>query len=111
MKKNHINKLESIARKGFLSKNNFTPIEKWQNEVIADIKRRGNSEKINKNIQSPYLFQPLLVWRLALASLAIAIVICFSLYLTLPESNSNEYQLTEVSFDNFDNYIEIIEQP
>jgi anti-sigma-K factor RskA len=110
MKNNQINKLESLAREGFLSENKIAPSAEWQNEVIADIKRRKHAGKFNKKIQPQSLLQPRLVWRFAAASLAVAIVICFSLYLALPDTASNDYQTDEVSFDNFDNYIEIIVQ-
>lgn len=108
MKNNQIKEMESLAREGFLSKNKFTPRTGWENEVIADIRQREHGKKFTEQQQS--LLQPRLVWRFAVASLTVAIMTCLTLYLTLPNTNSNDYQINEVSFDNFDNYIEIIEQ-
>lgn len=105
MKNDKISKLESLAREGFLSENNFIPPKGWQNEVIADIHRRKPAEK-----QAQSLFQTRLVWRFAVASFAVAALICITLYLTLPDNGANDYQANEVSFDNFDNYIELIAQ-
>jgi len=114
MKNERVSKLESLAREGFLSAGDFSPRKGWQDEVIADIKRHGHPEKFNNGLLPRVLFQPSLVWRFALASLAVSILICLSLYLTLPapdtNANSNDYQISEVSFDNFDNYIEVIAQ-
>ena len=110
MKNEQIRKLESLAREGFLSANEFTPQNGWQNKVIADIKRREHAGKFNRNIQPQILLQPRLVWRFAAASLAAAILLCLTLYLALPDTNTNDYQISEVSFDNFDNYIEVIAQ-
>jgi len=110
MKNNKINKLESLAREGFLSKNKFVPPTEWQDEVIADIKRRTHAEKFNKKIQPQSLLQARLVWRFAAASLTIAILMCITLYLAAPKSESNDYQIDEISFDNFDNYIQEIAQ-
>jgi len=111
MNNKQVNKLESLAREGFLSANKFTPRTKWQNEVIADIQQRGHAGKFNNNSQLQVLLQPRLVWRFAAASLTIATLICLTLYLTLPDTTVNDYQVNEVSFDNFDNYIEVISQP
>ena len=109
MKNNKINSLELLAREGFLDKNRFIPPAEWQNKVISDIKRRKQAGKF-KNIQPQSLLQPRLVWRFAAASLAIAILTCLTLYLAVPDTASNDYQTNEVSFDNFDNYIEVIAQ-
>ena len=111
MKNDKINSLESLAREGFLAKDKFVPSPAWQNEVISDIKRREHAGKFNKNIQPQPLLQPRLVWRFAAASLTVATLICVTLYLAFPDTDSNDYQTNEVTFDNFDNYIEIIEQP
>lgn len=110
MKNNQINKLESLAREGFRSKNKFIPSKEWQNEVIADIKRREHSGIFNKTLQPQTLFQTRLLWRFAAVSLTIAILMCITLYLAVPDTNSNDYQIDEVSFDNFDNYVEVIAQ-
>lgn len=110
MKNDKITRLESLAREGFLAKDQFIPPAGWQNEVISDIKRRDHASKFNKNTQTQSLLQPRLVWRFAAASLTIAILMCITLYLAFPDANSNDYQIDEVSFDNFDNYIEIIAQ-
>lgn len=107
MKNDKINKLESLARQEFLSENKFVPPAEWQNNIIADIKRREHAGKFNRQAQP--LMQPRLVWRFAVASLTVAIL-CFTFYLTLADSDSNDYQTDEVSFDNFDNYIEVIAQ-
>jgi len=108
MKNDKINNLESLARQEFLSENKFIPPLKWENNIIADIKRRERTGKFN--IQAQALLQTILIWRFAVASLSLA-VICFTLYLTLIGNTSNDYQTNEVLFDNFDNYIEMIEQP
>jgi hypothetical protein len=106
-----VSKLEALAREGFLSAGNFTPLKGWQDEVIADIKRRKHAEKFNRSLLTRVLFQPRLVWRFAVASLAVSILICLTLYLALPDANStNDSQISEVSFDNYDNYIEVIAQ-
>ncbi len=112
MKNKRISKLESIAREGFLAANDFTPQDGWQNKVIADIKRREHAEELTGNSQAQVLFQPRLVWRFAAASLIVATLICLTLYLSLPENNINinDYQISEVSFDNFDNYVEVVAQ-
>ena len=111
MKNDKINRLESLAGEGFLAKDQFVPSPEWQNEVISDIKRREHAGKFNKKIQPQSLLQARLVWRFAAASLTVATLICITLYLAVPDTDSNDYQTDEVSFDNFDNYIEIIEQP
>jgi hypothetical protein len=105
MKNNQIDKLESLVCKGFQSESKFTPPENWQDKVITDIRRH------EFNIQRQSILQPRLVWRFALASLAVATLTCLTLYLTVQNTSANDYQTNEVSFDNFDNYIEIIEQP
>jgi type IV secretory pathway component VirB8 len=110
MKNDKINRLESLASEGFLAKNQFVPSPEWQNKVISDIKRREHAGKFNKKIQQQSLLQPRLVWRFAAASITVATLICITLYLAVPNTDSNDYQTDEVSFDNFDNYIEIIEQ-
>lgn len=110
MKNNQVSKLESLAREGFQYKNKVVPSLEWQNEVIADIKRREHAGKFNNILQAQTLFQTRLLWRFAAASLTIAILMCITLYLAVPDTNSNDYQVDEVSFDNFDNYIEVIAQ-
>ena len=109
MKNNKINKLELIAHAGFQSKDKFTPQPGWQDEVIADIKRREHTGKFNNALQPQSLLQPRLLWRFAAVSLTIAILMGITLYLAVPD-NSNEYQVDDFSFDNYDNYIEVIAQ-
>ena len=108
MKNNKIKKLESLARDGFLARAEFVPGTGWENEVIADIKRRHLAEKFNNG--NPQLLQPKLVWRFAATSLTVAVLICLTLYLVLPTANSNDSQTNELTFDNFDTYIETIAQ-
>jgi hypothetical protein len=110
MNNKQIDKLESLAREGFLTANKFTPRTGWQDEIIADIRRRGHAGKFNKRLPAQILLQPRLVWRFAAASLAVATLICLTLYLAVPDSTANDYQVSEVSFDNFDNYIEAVAQ-
>lgn len=109
MKNNKIKKLESLARDGFLAKTEFIPAAGWQNEVVADIKRRRLTEKFNNREIQPML-QPGLFWRFAATSLTAAMLICLALYLTLPAAASNDSQTNEVAFDNFDTYIETVTQ-
>jgi type IV secretory pathway component VirB8 len=110
MKNNKIDCLESLVKKEFHTKTEFAPPSGWQNEVIADIKRRDHAKKFNTATKLQALLQPRLVWRFAAASVTLATLICIALYLTVPDNNSNDYQITEASFDNFDNYIEMIAQ-
>lgn len=109
MRNNKINKLELLAREGFQAEGEFIPQPGWQDEVIADIKRREHAGKFHNVLQPQSLFQPRLLWRFAAASLTIAILMGITLYLAVPD-NSNDYQVDEISFDNYDNYIEVIAQ-
>ena len=109
MKNNKVNKLELFAREGFQAGSEFIPQPGWQEKVIADIKRREHAGKFNNALQPQSLFQPRLLWRFAAASLTIAILLGITLYLAVPD-NSNDSQIDEISFDNYDNYIEVIAQ-
>lgn len=112
MKNERVSKLEAIAREGFLAAGKYNPKSGWQDKVVADIIRREYAGEFNENLEPQILLQPRLAWRFAAASLAAAVLICLTLYLALPDTsvNTNDYQLSEVSFDNYDNYIEVVAQ-
>ncbi|MDD5697845.1 MAG: hypothetical protein PHH77_04445 [Victivallaceae bacterium] len=107
MSNHQLKKLESVARHGFLTQAGFIPPAGWQDEVIADIRRRAHAEKFAGNLKSLPLLPLRLVWRLAAVSVTVAVLVCLTLYLAVPESAVNDNLTNEVAVDNFDNYLQI----
>jgi anti-sigma-K factor RskA len=106
MKTEKVDRLENFAAREFRSEKNFIVPENWQSRVISEIK---NFER--KVYSKPQEFiQTRLVWRFAVASVAVAALICVTLYLAAPDYSGNDVANVELAFDNYDNYIETIAQ-
>lgn len=106
MSKNKIAELEAVVLKGFpKSKENCLPND-WRARVMQDIHIRM-PKSIEANDSLDNLIKPVLVWRIALASIVISFTILSSMYFSIStDKGENDFSFQP----NYDSYMEIIDQ-
>jgi uncharacterized membrane protein YdfJ with MMPL/SSD domain len=100
-------KLETELRNAFLSQTPPLLASDWQAKVMDDIKRQPKAEVK----ETGWDFSPRFAWRYAVASVAIAAIICLVLYIMFPAADSTTItteQLNNLSYDSFDSCVKIV---